>query len=108
MNDEPYVLVQYSRPPVWMEWGAYLCTVLVFAAAVVTGALHFVAVLAGCLLYWNYLLFSTLKNYVQYRNASEFSKMLTALNEHEANNTQDGTIPVQQGLTKESEDETDS
>lgn len=103
-NDKVFKIVQYKMPAVWMEWGIYICAPLVLASAIVTGNVYFTAALTGCLMYWNYLLFKSLRQYVRYVNASEFSKLLTMLSEDEFNKHKDGTFQDSSCLTKEQGD----
>lgn len=109
MLDEDNVIriVQYQEPPLWMEWGSYLGGVAVFAAFVATGEVFWVGFLTAMLLYWNYRLFHTIKQYVRYVNTNNmkelrFQMLEAALNEHK-----DGTFQDSNGLTKEQGDEVD-
>lgn len=107
LDDENVVrVVQYQKPPAWMEWSAYAGAVGLFAATLLNPASPvWPALLTGFLLYWNYRLFDTIREYVKYVNAIEFSKLLTVLAEAEINKQKDGTIPERDGLTKEHDSE---
>lgn len=105
LDDENVVRVmQYQKPPAWMEWLAYSVMVGLFAGAYL-GNVWALAVLTGGALYWNYRLFDTIRAYVKYVNAMEFSKLLAVLAENELNKQKDGTIPERDGLTKEHDSE---
>lgn len=108
MSNEELILVQYEKPPAWLEWGIYIGSVCLLAASVATNLPWFAMGLAAILMYWNYRLFRIITEFVRYRNASEFSKLLTKLAALEDNEHKDGTIPVQECLTKEQESEEDS
>ena len=100
-------VVQYEKPPLWMEMGGYLVTLGMFAGVVVTGNVYILTALASCLMYWNYKLFRVIGSYVNEINRNEINKLITLLDSITANNTEDGTIPVQESLTKEGDsDET--
>ena len=101
-------IVQYRMPPAWMEWGAYIGAVSLLAAGILTGNVYFYAAITGMLLYWNYKLFDVIREYVQYLNASEFSKLLTTIAEAELNKQKDGTFQDSECLTKEQECEQES
>lgn len=107
MKDD-LILVQYEKPPVWMEWGMYVCAVGTLAGSVATGIPYFAMVLTAALMYWNYRLFRIINDYVRFRNASNFSRLLSELEALDLNEHKDGTIPVQECLTKEQESEEDS
>ena len=104
-DDNVTRILQYENPPLWMEWSMYIGTVLMFCAAVVTGHIAWTGTLAGGLLYWNYRLYEIIRAYVRYVNASEISKLLVILAEHENNKQKDGTFQYSDGLTKEQGDE---
>ena len=104
-NDNVYKIVQYKQPPLWMELGAYLGAVSLFAAGVATGSVYYFMGITAMLLYWNYKLFSVIKDYVNHVNASEFSKLLTLMAEEELNKHKEGTFQDSSGLTKEQDDE---
>jgi len=109
MDVENIQIVQYKQPPLWMEWGGHLGAVSLFAAGVVTGNIYYYMGLTAMLLYWNYKLFSVIREYVRHVNASEFSKLLTMLADLEDNEHEDGTFQDSSGLTKEQgDDETPS
>ena len=107
MNTEEYVLVQYAKPPAWLEWLVYVITVVIIGAYVIAPSVYYLVLLASGLMYWNYRMFRIVTEFVRYRNASEFSKMLDVLASYAVNDTEDGTIPVQESLTKESDDESE-
>lgn len=101
IDDDTYVLVQWKEPSWWLEWATYLCVVVLFVCIVMTSNMYLIASMAGILLFWNYRLFRTITEYTRYRNASEFSRFLDEMDALIKNETKDGTIPVQDGLTKE-------
>ena len=103
-DDNVMRIVQYRMPSVWMEYSTYAGAVLLLAAAHTTGMIWYTMGLAGMLMYWNYRLFDTIREYVKYVNASEFSKLLTMIAEEEINKPKDGTFQDTECLTKESSD----
>jgi len=97
---------QYRKAPLWAEALAYCGMLGLFAASVVTGgAPIWMGVLTGWAMYWNYVLFRLINKYVSFVNASEFSRLLRTLEALQDNKTEDGTISVHEGLTKEGQDE---
>ena len=106
MSKDELILVQYEQPSKWIEWGVVFFAMLMVGCTTVYGGPYFAVALAAGLLFWNYRLFRVVNEYVKYRNASEFSRLLDTIAALERNNTEDGTIPVQESLTKEQEDVT--
>ena len=105
MDDDNVMHVRiYSKPAWYLEWAGYLGGVTLLSAGITTGVIWYYAALAGMLLYWNYRLFDTIKEYVNFVNASEIKKLIDAMESIEDNKHKDGTIPVQNCLTKESSD----
>ena len=103
-DDKVMKIVQYKMPPIWMEYSTYAGAVLLLAAAHTTGVIWYTMGLAGMLMYWNYRLFVTIREYVRYVNTSEFSKLLTMIAEEELNKHKDGTFQDSECLTKEQGD----
>lgn len=99
-------IVQYKKPPVWMEMAGYLGAVCLFAATIVNpGAVLWPALLTAHLLYWNYRLFVTLREYVKYVNATQISSLLMAMADEESNKHKEGTISESHGLINGDDDE---
>ena len=97
---------QYKKAPLWAEALAYCGFLGLFAASIVTGGSPiWMGVLCGWAMYWNYVLFRLINRYVSFVNASEFSRLLSTLVALQDNETEDGTISVHEGLTKEGQDE---
>lgn len=108
MNDKDCIkLLQYQRPPAWMEWSGYFGALAMLAAGIVTEVVWFYAGVTGMLLYWNYKLFDVIKQYVDYVNATEINKLFDMLAENERNKQKDGTFQDRDGLNKERENEGD-
>ena len=104
-----YKLEQYSAPPVWMEWLVYVCALVVFMSCVVFPTVWYApAVLAGCLMYWNYRYFVLIRSYVSYVNHTRFKELLDVMKEAHNNKQKDGTFQDSSCLTKEHSDEGDS
>ncbi len=97
---------QYKKPPVWIEACAYVGALGLFTAAVLNPANPiWVGIITGMLAFWNYQLFSILRQFVQHVNATEISKLLIELASQEIEDTEDGTISVSDGLINGDDDE---
>lgn len=105
MNDQDQEPVrieirQWSPPAAWLEWLIYGGALSLYALGLTTGIVWFNAAVTGCLLYWNYLLFGTIRRLVRQSNSMEIMRLLAEIKQREDNNTKDGTISVQHGLTE--------
>ena len=107
-DDNEMVFVQYSPPSRWYEIGGYCLALGLFYASALTGNIWVLMALAALFMFWNYKLFSILRDYIRHLNASEFSRLLTVLSENEINIQKDGTFQDSSSLTKEQESEEDS
>ena len=97
---------QYKKAPLWAEMLTYTGMLGLFAASVVGGGPPiWMGILTGWAMYWNYVLFRLINQYVSFVNASEFSRLLRTLKALQDNDTEDGTISVQESLTKEGTNE---
>jgi hypothetical protein len=105
LNENKYIVVKYGHAPWWIEWGAYLGIVVLFASIVVTNSMYLIAAMAGALLFWNFRLFSILRMHIDHLNDNEFNMLLGLLEGLANNNQEDGTFPVQESLTKEEDNE---
>lgn len=103
-DKDTYRVMQYEKPPLWMQVLAYMGMVGLFAGAFL-GNVWALSLLAGWALYWNYKLFEIIKAYVNYVNATEINNLMAKLVAEELNKQKDGTIPERDGLTKETGDE---
>lgn len=102
MNEE-LELVQFQKPPLWIEVLSYAGMVGLFAGAF-TGNVGALCLLAGWALFWNYKLFESIKAYVEYVNATEINNLLARIVEDELNKQKDGTFQDNESLTKEKDD----
>jgi|SRR5210317_190956 len=103
-DDNVYTMNQYQKPAWWMEWSAYAGAVLLLSAGITTGNVWFFAALCGMLLYWNYRLFDTMKQYVAYVNTNEFKMLLDRIRDAENKEHKDGTFQCSSCLNKEQDD----
>lgn len=108
MNTDHFEIRMYTPPGRWMEYTMYVCTLIVFAQAVYTGIVYYTAVLAACLLYWNYLWFRLMRKWIDLLNENEIKKLADFLDTLALNEHKDGTFQDTECLTKESSDEENS
>lgn len=111
MNDDNNVIriVQYKQPPLWMEYGVYAGALGLFTATIANpGISWWPMALTAMMMYWNYKLFSVIREYVKHVNASQFNTLLEIMSQAELNKPEDGTFQDSSGLTKEQESEQES
>ena len=103
-DDDVIRIRQYAMPAWYLEWSIYVCAIVLLTGALMTGIIWYTVTLAGLYMYWNYRMFVFIRELVAVKNASEMSRLLHLLAEHEQNKHKDGTFQDSSCLTKESSD----